>query len=239
MDQDLVSVWMEAFYKGELKACLNSQADQITPALAERARNIYENAYFGTPQDEPKAIAAILVAVALYERLGQHRNQIASQIDSLQIFYMRAKVPDDYKFVRDQIFPLQGYSDSMGELDLSFQLQVLAANCSFFAFKANDFDLTWLKTALIDILAVCQRAPGFEKTDAFANLVDLVANAAKRAITRVMPDEDRKQANESLRALAAAVNKLVPVDFVYRNDAEQTSRINYWLDQLNQGYGHA
>jgi hypothetical protein len=152
---------------------------------------------------------------------------------------MRAKVPDDYKFVRDQIFPLQGYADRVGDLDLAFPLQVLAANCSFFAFKANDFDLTWLQIALTDVLAACKRAPGFEKTDVFATLVDLIANTAKRAITRVMPDEDRKQANESLRALAAEVNTLVPVDFVYRNDAEQTSRISYWLDQLNQGYGHA
>jgi hypothetical protein len=239
MADDLVSVLIEAFSKGDLKAALDANADQLTFAVAAQARKIYETAFFTAPRDEMKATVAICVAIAIFERLGQHRNQIGSQIDSLRIFFERAKTPDEYKWIRDQILPLQGFADSKGDEDLAFELQVNAADCSYFAFTAKDIDLTWLKTALADLVGACKRAPGFEKTPAFARMVDLIANTAKRAITRVMPDEDRSVADKLLSELAADANVLVPVDFVFFNDAEQTSRIAYWLDQLDKGYGNA
>jgi hypothetical protein len=239
MAQDVVAQWMEAYRKGELNAAIDAHLDQISSQHATEARAVYDEAVSQQPMNAPMAMAALAVAAAVSERLGQQYDQIRNLIDFLQILFMQANTPDDYKSVRESIFPLQGYADKCKAFDLAFELQVNAADCSFFAFTANDFELAWLKTALADLLAACKRAPGFQSDFNFGRMVDLIANTAKRAITRVMPDADRAQVDLMLRSLAAETNILVPVDFQYRNDAEQTSRIVYWLDQLNQNYGQS
>jgi hypothetical protein len=98
-------------------------------------------------------------------------------------------------------------------------------------------DRAWMKTSLADVVAAFDRAAGHEKDGNFLKLVDLAATVVNNVMTWVLFDQAEQERRGLLQRVAAQVDQLVPADFEWPGNPQQTSKIAAILAQLSDNYG--
>jgi hypothetical protein len=149
---------------------------------------------------------------------------------------MVADTPPQYQAVRDQALSLLGLAENAKSRQFAFYATVLAADCAFFIAQGTNNNVAWLVTTLRDLTAVCDRADGFQKDANFVKFVDLLANVANITMHRLFLDKDQADVDSLLKAIAPRVDELIPADFEYFNNPQQTAKITAVLTELTDRY---
>jgi hypothetical protein len=129
-----------------------------------------------------------------------------------------------------------GLADQAKSTQLAFNLVVVAADSAFFASEAANNSSDWLMTTLRDLAMACARAQGIKKDFYFVKFVDLLASAVSGAMHRVFSNEDQPQIDFLLTSIAKQVDDLVPPDFEFPNNPQQTAKIAAILADFTDKY---
>jgi hypothetical protein len=231
MDPEIATL-LQAAAQGHLQEELKSH--KLTPQLGAAARQVFDQAL--AAQRGGDAMAAAYLAASIYQALGDQPNRVANLFDLLQVRFMVADTPPQYQSVREQALSLVGLADNAKSPRFAFYASVLAADCAFFVTQGTNDNVAWLVTTLRDLKAVSERADGFQKDLNFVKFVDLLANVANMAMPRLFLDKDQADVDSLLKALAQRVDTLIPPDFEYPNNPQQTAKISAVLTDLTDRY---
>jgi hypothetical protein len=231
MDPEIKSL-LQAVTDGRLQEELKSH--KLTPQLGAAVRQVFDEAL--AAQRGGDAMAAAYLAASIYQALGDQTNRVANLFDFLQVRFMMAGTPPQYQAVREQAMSLVGLADDAKSPRFAFYASVLAADCAFFVTQGTNDSAAWIVTTLRDLNAVSERADGFQKDLNFVKFVDLLANVANMAMPRVFLDKDQADVDSLLKALAQRVDTLIPPDFEYPNNPQQTAKITAVLTDLTDRY---
>jgi hypothetical protein len=233
MDPEIKTL-IQALAQNRLREELASR--KLTPRVAAAARQAYGEAMESRVADT--AMAAAFVAASIYESLGDRVNYIRNFFNCLQVQFMLANTPQEYATVRERLLELVNLADDAKAPQLAFNAIVLASDSAYFAAKAANDDISWFLTTLRDLNTACQRAQGVQKDDTFAKFVDLIANTANIGMTRYFASNIQSEVDSLLSSIAGKVDDLVPAEFEFPGDPQQTSKIAAILAQFTDKYVH-
>jgi hypothetical protein len=219
-----------------LEAALERHRTRLSPDLAEAARDVFRRSF--EQHDARKALIAIVAANGMYRRLGDTENALRASIDVEQLRFMITDRPEDYESIRHNAQLLIAAATDVPAPTLAFRAAVLAADCAYFISEAGGPRRTeWLFTTLEDLLIASERARSGLDQKWLVKFVDLLASATSRAMNGLYVDEDADRQRSLLTRLAAAADELIPADFKFPGNADQTARIAAVLTELASEYG--
>ena len=227
-----IKVLMQADAAGRLLQELPMH--KLTPELGAAAREVFDNAL--EARDGDTAIPAGLLAATIYDAIGDQTNRVLNLVDVLQVKFMVANTVPEYEDVRSKALFVLGLADKAKAPLLAFYSIVIAADSAFFAAEAADNSPAWIITTLGDLTTACGRAKGIEKDFYFVKFVDLLASAVNMAMYRVFAEKDQPQIDLLLTSIAQKVDDLVPPDFEFPDNPQQTAKIAAILASLTDKY---
>jgi RNase P/RNase MRP subunit POP5 len=210
---------IQAASSGDLDALLTERAAEITPQLAEQARELAFQAIAAGDLDVAEIATQIAAKVSL--RLGDYKLAVRNQIDTQRVAYMRADKPEQYAAVRTQLLDSVNTAMEVGARPEAFKAAMIAADCSYWSAIAGDAhsqDLT-LQT-LRDVIAAAELLPAslpltVPASDAH-RFVALIAAIASRAMSMYFrPAQKADEADKLLHELATAAARVVPADYAF------------------------
>ena len=231
MDQEIKTL-MQATVEGRLPETLKSH--KITPELGAAARHVFIEAT--EAHDGGTAMTAAFLAATIYQALGDQINQILNLVDFLQVQFMVANDVQKYQTVRERALEVLVLADAAKSRQYAFYATVLAADSAYFTAQAANNNPAWILTTLRDLTVVCDRAQGFQKDFFFVRFVDLLATAVNTAMYRVFSNQEQLEIDSLLRAIARWIDELVPADFEFPGNPQQTSKIAAILTALTDKY---
>ncbi len=207
----------QAASSGSLSSLMSERAAELTPQLAEQARQRALQAI--SVGDLDLAEVATGTAANVWLQLGNYQLAIRNLIDMQQVGYMRADQPEQYAHVRTQLIESVNKAMQVGARLPAFKAATIAADCSYWIALADgpdgqDLTLQTLRDviAAADLLPADLHALGI--TADGQRFVALAAAAASRAMSiHFRPRARADVADQLLRQLALAVTRVVPVDF--------------------------
>ncbi len=207
----------QAASSGNLSALMSERAAELTPQLAEQARQRALQAISEGNLD--LAEVATGTAANVWLQLGNYELAINNLIDMQRVGYMRADQPEQYAHVRTQLLDSVSKAMQVGARLAAFKAATIAADCSYWSALADgpdsqDLTLQTLRDviAAADLLTADLRVQGIAADG--RRFVALAAAAASRAMSiHFMPQDRANAADRLLRRLAAAVTRVVPADF--------------------------
>lgn len=232
--ESVLNKLMAAAAQGQLGSAIMQYAPNINEQLASDARKAFLRA--NDARDGNTAMAAASVAAAAYERLGNHNEQLRNAVDALQMEFMKASTIEEYKSVREHGQRLAEQAGKLGGLEFEFRARVVAADAAYFAADAGENDVPWLILTLQDLLALCDKARPFQRTNFFIKFVDLLAASATIGMSRRFLPKDQKTINDLLRGLAKKVDDVIPPDVEFPGNPQQTAKIAERLMRLTDRY---
>jgi hypothetical protein len=232
--QNLLKQLITAAAQGQLASAMTQNASSLNNEIASEAREIFLRAL--QTQELVTAAAAASVAAAVYERLGNHTEQLRNLVDALQMDFMRASTVVEYKAVRHNAQVLAKQAAECGDSEFVFRARVMAAEAAHFAAEVDKDDVPWLILTLQDLLALCDQALLFRKSRFFIKFVDLLAGTVAIVMPRRFVPRDQPTIDGLLRALANKVNVVIPPDIEFPGNPQQTAKIAAVLTQFTDKY---
>ena len=204
---------------GGLDALMSERSAEITPQLADQARELAIQAI--SAGDLDAAEIATSVAAKVWLSLGDYKLAIKNQIAAQHVAYMRADMPEQYASVRAQLLDSVTEAVQAGARPAAFTAATIAADCSYWWALGDDAasqDLT-LQT-LRDVINAAKLLPASLAVAVSARdarrFVALTAAIASRAMSmHFRPAQQADEADKLLRDLAAAVARIVPSDYPF------------------------
>jgi len=181
-------------------------------------------------------MTAAFLAATIYDALGDQINRVHNLVDYLQVEFMVANTVQQYQTVRERALQVLALADVAKSQQHAFYAIVLAADSAYFAAQAANNSSAWILTTLRDLNTVCDRAQGFQKDLFFVRFVDLLGTAVNTAMHRVFSDQEQPEIDSLLRAIGRRIDQLVPADFEFPGNPQQTSKIAAIMTELTDKY---
>lgn len=212
------------------------QTHELTPELASAVRELFIG-FINTDQFENAELAASVLAL-LWLRLGNPQEMFRNHIDHLQLRFKHADTPASYAALRAQALDALSKVIELEEHEFAFRLAVLAADASYFGHKVGGQAIGLsVPLVLADLVAAAHRARTATSSTWFPRFVSLLAAAVQEAMSQQLPNEERDNADRSLRLLATEGKTLIPPGFKFPDDPNKTSQLTALLRRLTHRHG--
>jgi hypothetical protein len=211
------------------------QAHELTPQLASEVRELFV-AYANAGRLETAELAANVVAL-LWLRLDNSHEMFRNVIDHLQVQFQRAQDATSYAAVRTDALEVLSKLLGVQEDEFAFRAAVLAADACYYGHRADGEQLGLsVPLMLADLAAAAHYAQRAVPSTWFPRFIELTAAVVWTAMSKHVSEDDREQADRSLRILAGDVGSLLPTSRYFPEDPKKASRVDALLTALVNQY---
>jgi hypothetical protein len=191
----------------ELEAFLETHP--LTPEFASGVRELFAH-ILNTGALEQAELAAS-VAGLLWALLGDPHEMVRGFIDHLQIRFKRAQAAETYAEVRAAALEMLRRITDLQDQEFPFRLAVLAADASYFGYRAGGGQPSPFSLPLVlsDLVAAANRATRVSGSIFYPRFASLAAAVIQTALSELSEDE-HGHVDRSLRHLATRAPFSVP-----------------------------
>ena len=212
------------------------QTHDLTPGLAAGVRELFLS-FLQTDQFDNAELAASVLAV-LWLRLGNFQEVLRNRLDHIQLQFRRAASAEEHAEVRTHALDTLGKAVDLDEHEFAFRAAVLAADASFFGYRAGG-QAQGFSAALVlaDLVAASHRAQRAAGSRWLPRFVSLMAGAVQAILSERLAADEQARADRSFRQLAAEVGGLLPARRHFPDDREKAAHVDALLNDLADKYG--
>jgi hypothetical protein len=211
------------------------ETHELTPQLAAEVRELFV-AYANAGRLETAELAANVVAL-LWLRLDNSHEMFHNTIDYLQVRFQRAQDATSYAAVRTETLDMLSRLLGVREDEFVFRAAVLAADACYYGHRAGGERLGLrVPLMLADVVAAANYAQRASPSTWFPRFIELTAAVVWTAMSEHVSEDDRGQADRSLRILAGDVGSLLPTSRYFPEDPKKASRVDALLTALVNQY---
>jgi hypothetical protein len=212
------------------------QTHELTSQLAAEVRDVFVRSIHAGHLETAELAAS--VGAMLWLRLGNTHEMFRNVIDHLQVRFQLAHDAASYVAVRSSTLDVLSRVVSLQDDELGFRAAVLAADAAYFGHQVGGERLGLsIPLMLADLAAATNYAQRAAPSTWFPRFVGLTAAVAQRAMAEDLSEDQREQADRSLRHLAGEVASLRPTSRYFPEDPEKARQVDALLTALVSRYG--
>ena len=214
-------------------------AEHPQAVTKERAERVSGTARQAMMQGQFETASVLwMVAAGLWMRLQDAERMSRAHLQYLETNYMLASTPEAYAQVRALAHHFSDGLRKAQNRQLAAASDVIAADCAFWASEGTQDEAGAIElrvACLEDLQRAGNDADVIEggHLERYASL----ATAIFQTATKTNWGRSQDHAEELLVDLAAATERLVPVEYSF-SDAEKTMHVATWLATLSDEYGN-
>jgi hypothetical protein len=208
----------------------------LTPQLAAEVREVFVKSTHAGHLETAELAAS--VGAMLWLRLDNADEMFRNVIDHLQVRFQLAHDAASYVEVRTSTLDVLHRLVPLQKDEFAFRAAVLAADATYFGHQAGGERLGLsIRLMLADLAAATNYAQRATPSTWFPRFVGLTAAVVQTAMSESLSQDQREQADRSLRHLAAEIGSLRPTSRYFPEDPGKASQVDDLLTALVSRYG--